>query len=99
MNFDFGVIFNLLQLIGGIILSIGYIPQIAKTVKTKSVEDLSSAYYFNIFIGVGLMEAYALYNVLILGTAKMFLVTNTVAWLLGGTMLFLTLRYRKKVAQ
>lgn len=93
MNLD--VFFNLLQLIGGIILSVGYIPQIAKTIRTKSVEDLSLAYYFNIFIGVGCMEAYAIYSALN-GVALMFLVTNTIAWVLGGTMLILTLRYRKK---
>ncbi|GAA0071725.1 hypothetical protein UT300003_32500 [Clostridium sardiniense] len=92
---DLGVFFNLLQLIGGIILSVGYIPQIAKTIRTKSVEDLSTAYYFNIFIGVGCMEAYAIYSALN-GVALMFLVTNTIAWVLGGTMLFLTIRYRKR---
>ena len=89
------VFFNLLQLIGGIILSVGYLPQIAKTIKTKSVKDLSTAYYFNIFIGVGLMEAYAIFSA-IQGVALMFLVTNTIAWVLCGTMLVLTLRYREK---
>lgn len=92
---DLLVFFNMLQLIGGIILSVGYIPQIAKTIRTKSVEDLSSAYYFNIFLGVGCMEAYAIYSALN-GVAVMFLITNSIAWALGGTMLFLTLRYRKK---
>lgn len=92
---ELGVLFNLLQLIGGIILSIGYIPQIKKTITTKSVADLSSAYYVNIFVGVGCMEAYAIYSAL-QGVAYMFLVTNTIAWLLGGTMLFLTFKYRKK---
>ena len=89
------IFFNLLQLVGGIILSIGYLPQIAKTIKTKSVEDLSTAYYFNIFIGVGLMEAYAIFSV-IQGVAIMFLVTNTIAWALCCTMLILTLKYRVK---
>lgn len=92
---ELSVFFNLLQLLGGIILSIGYIPQIRKTVRTKSVEDLSPMYYFNVFFGVGCMEAYAIYSALH-GVAYMFLVTNTIAWILGGTMLFLTLRYRKK---
>lgn len=92
---DLSILFNFLQLIGGIILSIGYIPQITKTIKTKSVDDLSSAYYVNIFLGVGCMEAYAIYNALH-GIAYMFLLTNTIAWVLGGTMLFLTLKYRKK---
>lgn len=92
---ELGVLFNLLQLIGGIILSIGYIPQIKKTLTTKSVADLSSAYYVNIFVGVGCMEAYAIYSALH-GVAYMFLVTNTIAWVLGGIMLFLTFKYRKK---
>lgn len=93
---NLGVFVNLLQLIGGIILSVGYIPQIRKTIRTKSVEDLSSAYYKTMFIGVGLMEVYAIYNVLS-GVALMFLVTNTIAWCLCGTMMILTIKYRKRV--
>lgn len=90
------VLFNLLQLIGGIILSVGYLPQIYKTYKTKSVEDLSTAYYFNIFLGVGLMEAYAIFSA-IHGVAYMFLVTNTIAWACCTSMLVLTVKYRKRV--
>lgn len=89
------VFINLLQLVGGIILSIGYIPQITKTIKTKSVEDISSTYYLNVFIGIMFMEIYAIYNA-VQGVAYMFLITNSVSSLLSGSMLFLTKRYGKK---
>ena len=32
---------NFMQLAGGIILALGYVPQIEKIVKTKSVKDFS----------------------------------------------------------
>lgn len=92
---ELAVFFNILQFIGGIILSIGYIPQIAKTIKTKSVEDLSPSYYINVFVGIVCMEAYAIYSACH-GVAYMFLITNSISCILSGTMLFLTLRYRKK---
>lgn len=88
-------LFNSLQLIGGLILSVGYAPQIYKTIKTKSVQDISLAYYVNLVIGVGLMEAYALYNAL-QGVAVMFLVTNTIALSCCSTMAILTHRYGKR---
>lgn len=91
MNF----LFNAMQFIGGIILSIGYLPQILKTIKTKSVGDISLPYYVNVMIGVGLMEAYAIYNAL-QGVAIMFLITNTIALSCCSTMAFLTWKYGKK---
>ena len=86
---------NLLQLLGGIILSIGYIPQIKQIMKTKSVSDFNFKYLFSITLGVGLMEIYAVYN-LIQGIAIMFFVTNTIAFLLAVTMLVLNKKYRKE---
>jgi MtN3 and saliva related transmembrane protein len=85
---------NILQLIGGIILSVGYIPQIKQIIKTKSVNDFNSTYLISIATGVGLMEIYAVYN-LLHGTAVMFFVTNTIAFLLGLLMLILYLVFRK----
>lgn len=88
-------IINLFQLIGGILLSIGYIPQIRQIVKTKSVKDLNETYLKLVAIGVGCMEVYATYN-LIKGVALMFFVTNTIAFGLGITMLVLYKIYNKK---
>lgn len=89
------IFFNLLQLVGGIILAFGYIPQIVKTFRTKSVKDLSTTYYIGIVIGVALMELYAIYN-LIHGIAIMFFITNTISLVMCVTMLILTITYREK---
>ena len=86
-------IMNLLQLIGGIILSIGYIPQIKQILKTKSVSDFNITYLSSLTIGVGLMEIYAIYN-LTQGIAIMFFVTNTIAFLLAAIMLVLYKKYK-----
>ncbi|MGF9741629.1 PQ-loop domain-containing transporter [Priestia megaterium] len=78
-----------LQFIGGIILSVGYIPQIAKIIKTKSVRDFSRVYIGGIFIGIIFMEIYALYMYFGMDTAGAFLITNSVSLLLSGTEFFL----------
>ncbi|GCD11726.1 SemiSWEET family sugar transporter [Clostridium tagluense] len=89
------ILMNVLQLIGGIVLSIGYYPQIKRTLKTKSVGDISLAYYVNIFIGVFLMECYAFYN-FITGKTAMFFVTNSIALACCTTMMILVAKYRDK---
>lgn len=89
------VFVNCLQLAGGIILSIGYIPQIKKVVKTKSMSDFNFWYLLAMFVGVGFMEVYAVYNACY-GRAIMFLVTNSIALILGGTMLTLYTFYGRK---
>jgi len=86
---------NLLQFIGGIVLSVGYIPQIKQIVKTKSVKDLNENYLRAVTLGVGFMEIYAIYN-LIKGVAVMFFVTNTIAFSLAVAMLVLYKIYNKK---
>ena len=87
---------NLLQLIGGIILSIGYIPQIAKIIKTKSVKDFSLIYLGSIFGGIVLMEIYAIYMFFVMHTAGAFAVTNTLSFILSGTEFFLVVYCLKK---
>lgn len=87
---------NLAQLIGGIILTAGYIPQIMKTFRTKSVGDISLQYYGFVFLGVSLMEIYAVYQAFVNHAAGMFLATNSMALMCCGTMLTLVAKYRKK---
>lgn len=77
-------LFNLLQFIGGVILSIGYLPQIYKIIKTKSVRDFSRIYVGGIFVGIIFMEAYAIYMFFVMGTAGAFFITNTIALTLSG---------------
>lgn len=89
-------LFNLLQFIGGIILSVGYIPQIIKILKTKSVQDFSRIYVGGIFTGVLFMEAYAVYMWFVMHTAGAFMITNTISLLLSGLEFFLIFLYYNK---
>jgi len=85
---------NILQLFGGITIAAGYIPQIIKAVRTKSMKDFNFLYIFSIFTGISLMEIYAVYYAF-KGEAIMFLVTNTICVVTSGSMLVLYLLYGK----
>ncbi|PEF30304.1 hypothetical protein CON39_11565 [Bacillus thuringiensis] len=89
-------LFNILQLVGGLILSFGYIPQIIKFIRTKSVDDFSVTYLGSICLGVAFMESYAIYMWFVLGTAGAFMITNTIALTLCTTEFALLLKYRKR---
>ncbi len=71
-------IFDLLQLIGGIILAIGYIPQIRQIIRTKSCKDLNLKTYLSLVLGMSLMEIYAI-NLAASGAGVMFLITNSIS--------------------
>ena len=87
--------FNVLQLIGGIILSIGYIPQIIKLIRTKSSDEFEIKTFLSVLLGVSLMEAYAI-NLVISGAGVMFLVTNTMSLIIAIVMVVLIKRYQHK---
>jgi MtN3 and saliva related transmembrane protein len=89
-------IVNLLQLIGGLILTFGYIPQITKILKTKSVRDFSLVYLGSIFTGILFMEIYAVYMYFVVHAAGMFFTTNTICLCLAATEFFLVLYYYNK---
>ena len=90
------MIFDILQLIGGLILSFGYIPQIIQIFKTKSVNDLNLKSFLFIFIGILFMEIYAV-NLIINKVGYMFLVTNSMALILTGIMCILIIKFRNKL--
>ena len=73
----FEVISKLLQLAGGVLISVGYIPQICQIIRTKSVKDLNVTTYAVLMIGIAFMEVYAIY--LALSGEVMFLITNTLS--------------------
>lgn len=73
--------FDVLQLLGGAILSIGYIPQITQLIRTRSCKDLNLKTYLSILAGVALMEAYAV-NLAMHGSGIMFLITNSASLLI-----------------
>jgi len=91
--------FNLLQLIGGFILAVGYIPQIIKIIRTKSVKDFSLLYLGGIFTGIVFMEIYAVYMFFVMHTAGAFFATNTVSFLLSGIEFALVLFFSAKYKQ
>lgn len=70
--------YDTLQLIGGLILAFGYIPQIAQLLKTRSCYDLNLKTYIAMTIGIGLMEIYA-FDLVRNGSGVMFAVTNTIS--------------------
>lgn len=65
------MLFSLMQLIGGVILSLGWLPQIIQILKTKSVADLNLKSYLLMLLGIGLMEAYAV-NLVLTGVGLAF---------------------------
>ena len=89
------MIFNLLQLIGGIILSVGYIPQIVKLIKIQSSNDFDIKTFVICFIGILLMEIYAV-NLVVNGSGGIFLVTNTMSLLIQLIMVILIKRYSNR---
>ena len=86
------IVFNTIQLVGGLILSFGYIPQILQIIRTKSVKDLNFKTIVLVFTGIMCMELYAMY---IFTEGMMFLVTNSLSLVLAGLMCFLYKRYSK----
>ena len=87
--------FDILQFCGGVILAGGYIPQIIQIIKTKSVKDLNLKTFLSVFVGVLLMEIYAI-NLAVCGSGHMFLVTNSMALILAGIMCVLIMIYKEK---
>ena len=89
-------IFGLFQLIGGVIMSIGYIPQIAQVLRTKSAEGLNFKSFGMIFSGILLYEIYAISLVVLDGSGHMYLITNSVSTFLSGLMCVLIKFYEDK---
>lgn len=88
------MLFALFQLIGGIILSFGWIPQIIQIVRTKSARDLNPNTFWLLFTGIGLMEVYAVHLALE-GVGYAFLITNSLSLLLIVIILALIVMYRR----
>ncbi|AIQ42630.1 PQ-loop domain-containing transporter [Paenibacillus sp. FSL R7-0297] len=87
------MLFTVMQLIGGIILSVGWVPQILQIIKTRSVTDLSLKSYLLMLLGIALMEAYAV-NLAAHGVGLAFLITNTLSLAVVTTVVLLIIRYR-----
>jgi MtN3 and saliva related transmembrane protein len=87
--------FGLMQVIGGVILSTGYLPQIAQILRTHSVADINLWYSIQIVAGVCCMEVYALH--LFVATGEwFFLLTNSMSLVLSSTVLALRVKYGRR---
>jgi MtN3 and saliva related transmembrane protein len=84
--------FGLLQLIGGVILSTGYIPQIRQILRTRSTKDISLPFFLQVVAGICCMEVYALYLLVTKGEV-FFLLTNTTSLVLSTTVVVLKRKY------
>ncbi|MDQ0087219.1 MtN3 and saliva related transmembrane protein [Paenibacillus anaericanus] len=89
------MLLSVLQLIGGAILALGYIPQIIQIIRTKSVSDLSLRSYLLMVVGISLMEAYAI-SLAISGVGLAFLITNTVSLCIVSIVVVLIMRYKSR---
>ncbi|GGH22376.1 hypothetical protein GCM10008013_20810 [Paenibacillus segetis] len=87
------MLFSVMQLIGGVILSLGWIPQIMQILQTKSVADLNIKSYLLMLLGISLMEAYAI-NLAGTGVGVAFLITNTMSLCVILLVIILIIRYR-----
>lgn len=89
-------LFGVFQLVGGIIMSVGYIPQIAQILRTKSSEGLNFKSFGMIFAGILLYEIYAISLVVLDGSGHMYLITNSISMTLSGTMCLLIKVFEKR---
>jgi MtN3 and saliva related transmembrane protein len=87
-------IFDTLQLIGGTLLALSYLPQIYKTYKVKKVDEISLAFWSVLFIGLCFMEINAM-HLISLGTWS-YAITETFNVLLCGVFLGQVVYYRRK---
>ncbi|MFC6649759.1 PQ-loop domain-containing transporter [Paenibacillus rhizoplanae] len=87
------MLFTAMQLVGGLILSVGWIPQIVQIIRTRSVADLSLKAYLLMLLGILLMEAYAV-NLAAQGVGLAFLITNSLSLVVVTTVVLLIIRYR-----
>ncbi|WP_342436390.1 PQ-loop domain-containing transporter [Paenibacillus sp. FSL L8-0436] len=90
------MLFSLMQLIGGVILSLGWLPQIIQILKTKSVADLNLKSYLLMLLGIGLMEAYAV-NLVLTGVGLAFFITNTMSLTVVSAVVILILRFQPRL--
>ncbi len=85
--------FDFLQLVGGFILAVGYIPQIRQLLRTKSCGDLNLKTYLYLTLGIGMMEIYAI-DLSKNGNGYMFLITNSLSLALVSLISVLIIKYR-----
>ncbi|MGN7358353.1 PQ-loop domain-containing transporter [Paenibacillus sp. SAF-054] len=87
------MIYAVMQLIGGMIMAVAWIPQIVQILRTKSVKDLNNKTFLFLVTGIALMEVYAVHMAWG-GVGYAFLITNSVSLLIMLMILGCILRFR-----
>ncbi len=82
--------YEVLQLVGGLILAFGSIPQIEQIVRTKSAKDLNLATLLSLIVGMSMMEIYAIHE-----NVTMFAITNGISLALATAQLILKIYYER----
>ena len=83
------LIFEILGTAGSLILCASAIPQIVKTLRTKSSDDLSFMYLATLMLGLMLLMVYSIYV-----KDFVFIFGNTLALSSTGVMIFFWFKYR-----
>lgn len=86
---------NALPLIATILLAYSYIPQLVKTYRTKSVDDVSPAFWWSISAALTLMTFNAAYVFYLTGGYG-YLITEIINLSLAVAMLALVIKYKRK---
>jgi len=85
------IIFKTLGITGSMIICVSAIPQIVKTHRTKSSDDLSIMYLSTLMFGLALLQSYSFYV-----RDFVFIFGNSLSILLTGTMIALWFRYKTR---
>lgn len=84
--------FEIVGLIAAILTTSAFVPQVYKTWKTKSVENLSLTMYVVFFIGIMLWLVYGIH----INSIAMIL-ANAVTGLLALVLIFFKLKYKNEI--
>lgn len=91
---NLGLIASTLQLIGGIVLVISYLPMVKLLHNTKSAKNQSISFWIILNIGMIMFEINALYLAITLGQYP-YLISQSLNLLFGLIVLVQLLKYRK----
>jgi len=80
---------EIVGLVAGVLTTIAYLPQVHKTMKTKSVKELSLTMYLVMFTGVSLWLTYG-----ILMHSISIILANTVTIILTAIIIYFKLKYK-----
>ncbi len=85
---------NVIQIASGVLLTIGYIPQILTIRRTKFSKNINIETYLMVLGGVVLGEIYAI-NLVVNGSGVAYLCTNTCSIIVLCCLVYNILKYRK----